>query len=183
MYKLITSTCIILALVGCQNLPSKPETKKSDATSKPQAKEIRNANGVVIKTYELDEIKREKLHTAPSASNAKQKLEDGEMLPAYKSLMNQAKTSYNAGQFDKAEGLILQAQRLAPQSADTYLYLSLVSLQKNNAKNAESLARRGLSFVQTNTMKRQLWLTIQRAAQKQNNAKSVAEAKNALKSL
>ncbi|MDY6450466.1 tetratricopeptide repeat protein [Acinetobacter faecalis] len=182
MYKIVLSTCMILGLVGCQNLPMKSDSKKTDSTTKPQAKEIRNANGVVIKTYELDEIKREKLHTAPS-STTKQKLEDGESLPAYKNLMSQAKTSYNAGQFDKAEGLILQAQRLAPQSADTYLYLSLVALQKNNAKNAESLARRGLSFAQTNTMKRQLWLTIQRAAQKQNNAKSVAESKTALKSL
>ena len=181
MYKLIATTCIILGLVGCQSLPSKSESKKTDS-SKPQAKEYRNEHGVVIKTYELDEIKRERLQ-APPTSSVKQKLEDGESLPAYKNLMSQAKTSYNAGQFDKAEGLILQAQRLAPQSADTYLYLSLVALQKNNAKNAESLARRGLSFAQTNTMKRQLWLTIQRAAQKQNNAKSVAESKNALKSL
>ncbi|MFC6052254.1 hypothetical protein A6M14_01925 [Acinetobacter sp. Ac_877] len=183
MYKFSIATCVVLGLVGCQNLPSKPEPKKAESASKPQVKEYRNEHGVVIKTYELDEIKREKLHTAPPSSNNKQKLEDGESLPAYKSLMSQAKTSYNAGQFNKAEGLILQAQRLAPQSADTYLYLSLISLEKNNAKNAESLARRGLSFAQTNTMKRQLWLTIKRAAQKQNNTKAVLEAKNALKSL
>ena len=75
MYKIVLSTCMILGLVGCQNLPMKSDSKKTDSTTKPQAKEIRNANGVVIKTYELDEIKREKLHTAPS-SKVKQKLEE-----------------------------------------------------------------------------------------------------------
>lgn len=183
MLKHSLTALIVFSLVGCQNLPSKPEPKKVEPIPKTQGKEYRNANGVVIKAYELEEIKREKLQIASPRTQTNTSVDKDQELPAYKNLMVQGKTSYTAGQFDKAEGLILQAQRLAPQSADTYLYLALISLEKNNAKNAESLARRGLSFVNTTTMKRQLWLTIQRAAQKQNNAKSVSDAKNALNSL
>ncbi|MFY0084842.1 tetratricopeptide repeat protein, partial [Acinetobacter baumannii] len=49
--------------------------------------------------------------------------------------------------------------------------------------NAESLARRGLSFAQSQAMKKQLWLTILKAGQQRNNPKTVQEAQQALKAL
>jgi inorganic triphosphatase YgiF len=59
----------------------------------------------------------------------------------------------------------------------------MVANQKGRYASSESLARRGLSFAQTNAMKKQLWLNILNAAQKQNNSKSIAQAQQALKSL
>ena len=46
---------------------------------------------------------------------------------------------------------------------------------------AESLARRGLSFAQSQAMKKQLWLVILKAGQQRNNSKTVQEAQQALK--
>ncbi|MEX5323266.1 hypothetical protein WCE04_28565, partial [Pseudomonas shirazica] len=104
-------------------------------------------------------------------------------LPAFKKLMQQTQTAYRQGQWARAEAAALQAQRLAPQSAETYMYLGLVANQKKQPKNAEALARRGLSYAQTPAMKRQLWLIIQKAGQLQNNSRTVQQAQQALKQL
>ena len=53
----------------------------------------------------------------------------------------------------EAERYALQAQRLAPQAAETYLFLALTANHKQQYSNAESLARRGLSFAQSQAMK------------------------------
>ncbi|MFW1965227.1 tetratricopeptide repeat protein, partial [Acinetobacter baumannii] len=41
--------------------------------------------------------------------------------------------------------------------------------------------RRGLSFAQSQAMKKQLWLVILKAGQQRNNSKPVQEAQQALK--
>ena len=97
--------------------------------------------------------------------------------------MQQTQTAYKQGQFNQAETAALQAQRLAPQAAETYLYLALIANQKKQPANAEALARRGFSYAQSVAMLRQLWLVFQKAAQQQNNAKSLAQAQQALKDL
>ena len=47
----------------------------------------------------------------------------------------------------------------------------------------EALAQRGLSYAQSNAMKKQLWNVILKAGQKQNKAASIQKAQQALKGL
>ena len=63
------------------------------------------------------------------------------------------------------------------------MYLAMISNHKNQARNAESLARRGLSYAQSTAMKRQLWQIILKSAQLQRNAKVITEAQEKIKSL
>lgn len=166
-------------IVGCQSLPE--STPAQPTPEKP--KTVTTPEGVVIRPYEREEIKRQSLQVVVPQQKVQQKLEDGRSLPAFKKLMQQTQTAYKQGQFNQAETAALQAQRLAPQAAETYLYLALIANQKNQPANAEALALRGLTYAQSDAMKRQLWLVIQKAAQKQNNAKSLAQAQQALKNL
>lgn len=166
-------------IVACQSLPEQPTPQP--VPEKP--KTVTTPEGVVIRPYEREEIKRQSLQVVVPQQSVRQKLEDGRRLPAFQKLMQQTKVAYKQGQFNQAETAALQAQRLAPQAAETYLYLALIANQKKQSANAEALARRGLSYAQSDAMKRQLWLVIQKAAQQQNNAKSLAQAQQALKDL
>ena len=112
-----------------------------------------------------------------------QKFNDGSQLPAFRTLMQKTQVAYKQQQLAEAERYALQAQRIAPQATETYLYLALIADQRKQYANAEALARRGLSYAQSDAMKRQLWLVIQKAAQQQNNAKSLTQAQQALKDL
>ena len=49
--------------------------------------------------------------------------------------MLQTQTAYKQGQWSQA-GYALQAQRLAPQSAETFLYLSMIANRQNKPANA-----------------------------------------------
>ena len=166
-------------IVACQSLPEQPTPQPMP--EKPQT--VTTPEGVVIRPYEREEIKRQSLQVVVPQQSVRQKLEDGRRLPAFQKLMQQTKVAYKQGQFNQAETVALQAQRLAPQAAETYLYLALIANQKKQPANAEALARRGLSYAQSDAMKRQLWLVIQKAAQQQNNAKSLTQAQQALKDL
>ena len=97
--------------------------------------------------------------------------------------MQKTQQAYTQGKWNEAEAAALQAQRLAPQSAETFLYLALVAQKKNKPANAEALAQRGLSYAQSNAMKKQLWLVILKAAQQQKDQKMIQQAQKALKSL
>ena len=172
----------VLALVGCQSLPKPESAEPAETTEKPKA-EPSKSSGVVITPYEQAEIKRQKLQVVVPEQKPQQKFEDGRSLPAFKQLMQQTQTAYQQGRWNDAEAAALRAQRIAPQAAETYLFLALVANQKNQPANAEALARRGLSYAQTQAMKKQLWLAIAKAGQKQNNPKTVQQAQQALKSL
>ena len=78
--------------------------------------------------------------------------DDGSQLPAFKTLM-QNRAGLQNQQWSEAERYALQAQRLAPQAAETYLFLALTANHKQQYSNAESLTRRGLSFAQSQAMK------------------------------
>lgn len=84
----------------------------------------------------------------------------------FKTLM-QNRAGLQNQQWSEAERYALQAQRLAPQAAETYLFLALTANHKQQYSNAESLARRGLSFAQSQAMKTALvghfksWATAQ----------------------
>lgn len=166
-------------IVACQSLPETPAPQP--APEKPHT--VTTPEGVVIRPYEREEIKRQSLQVVVPQQKVQQKLEDGRNLPAFQKLMQQTQTAYKKGQFNQAETAALQAQRLAPQAAETYLYLALIANQMKQPANAEALARRGLTYAQSPAMKRQLWLVLQKAAQQQNNAKSLSQAQQALKDL
>ena len=101
----------------------------------------------------------------------------------YKNIIQNAHAALKSGKWDEAEKYALHAQRIAPQAAEPFLYLALISDYKNQNQNAESLARRGLSYAQTTPMKRELWKVILKSAAKQKNVKTIAEAQSHLKSL
>lgn len=182
MLRSILLSAAVVALVGCQSLPKPESAKPVVTTEKPKAAQPKSS-GVVITPYDQPEIKRQKVQVVVPEQKSQQKFEDGRSLPAFKQLMQQTQQAYKQGRWNDAEAAALRAQRLAPQSAETFLFLALVANQKNQPANAEALARRGLSYAQTQAMKKQLWGAVAKAGQKQNNSKTVQQAQQALKTL
>lgn len=177
-----------LTMVGCSTLTSleQPKKKTDEMPSKSVErvnKTIETPSGVKITPYEQEQIKRQQMRVVVPQQKATQQFNDGKQLPAFKSLMQKTQQAYSQMKWDDAERYALQAQRLAPQAPETFLFLAMVANQKGQYASGESLARRGLSFAQSNPMKKQLWLNILNAAQKQNNEKSIQQAQQALKSL
>lgn len=180
-FKLSAVTLGLVALIGCQTTSLQNPPQKNEP-HKPETKQMTTPDGIVITPYERPEIKREQV-IIPKQAAVKQKFEDGRQLPAFKQLMQQTQTAFKQGKWNEAEQSAMHAQRLAPQSAETYRYLAMISNHKNQARNAESLARRGLSYAQSTTMKRQLWQIILKSAQSQRDMKTIAEAQGKIKSL
>lgn len=173
-----------VTLVGCQNTPD----QRSPATSKPieknQPNGIPTPDGVKIIPYDRPEIITKPAPTIiVPKQEVKQKFEDGTTLPAYKNIIKQANQALKSGQWDNAEKYALHAQRLAPQASEPFFYLALIANHKNQFQNAESLAKRGLSYAQTKAMKRELWKVILKSAQSQKNNNLINEAQTQLKSL
>ncbi|MGE8562001.1 MAG: tetratricopeptide repeat protein [Acinetobacter sp.] len=183
MYKRCVIGLGLIGLVGCQSLPT-PETQKQKPSPSPsEKKEVNTPSGVIITPYDREEIQRKKMQVVIPEQRSRQQFDDGRKLPAFKKLMQKTQLAYKQGQWNQAEAAALQAQRLAPQSAETYLYLALVANKKNKPANAEALAQRGLSYAQSNAMKKQLWLAILKAAQQQKDQKTIQQAQTALKGL
>ena len=174
----------LLALVGCETLPTEKAPEQKTNTAQSTKPTIATPDGVTITPYDRPEIKRENLQViVPQQKISKQSFDDGQQLPAYQNLIQKAHAHLQQAQWDEAEQFALQAQRLAPQSAQTFLYLALISNHKNQPANAESLARRGLSYAQSNAMKKQLWLVIFKAGQLQNKTPVIQEAQKQLNTL
>ncbi|OTG59181.1 hypothetical protein B9T29_13150 [Acinetobacter sp. ANC 3903] len=173
----------LIALVGCQSLPTPDENKQPAKPVPTEKRDTKAASGVVITPYEREEIQRKKMQVIVPAQQRKQQFDDGRQLPAFQKLMQKTQLAYKQGQWNEAEAAALQAQRLAPQSAETFLYLALIANKKNQPANAEALAQRGLSYAQTNAMKKQLWQVILKAAQQQKDPKTIQQAQKALNSL
>lgn len=177
MNKIYLSLLLTFGMVGCQSLPTPTEQPKTSTEKPTKPKEIHTPTGVVIKPYDAEEIKRKsvELPSSPQTTPAppqvlipkqpqvRQSFDDGSNVPAVKGLIQQAETALSQKQIDRAESLTLQAQRLAPQSAQTYLLLTKIALIKNNKPSAISLAQRGLSFAQDESVKKQLNAIIQQA--------------------
>lgn len=170
-------------MVGCTTLPDQSGSKEKTPTP-PVKKNTETPSGVKITPYEHPEIQRKNLQViVPQQKKLQRFNDDGSQLPAFKVLMQKTQQAYKNQQWSEAERYALQAQRLAPQAAETYLFLALTANHKQQYSNAESLARRGLSFAQSQAMKKQLWLTILKAGQQRNNQKTVQEAQQALRAL
>lgn len=173
-----------LVVSGCQTTSHNQSASQTPSVPKEPTVQIKTPDGIKITPYDRPEIKREQLQVViPNQTPVQQKFEDGRQLPAFKNLMQQTQTAYQKANWDAAEKTALQAQRLAPQASETYMYLAMIANQKNDPKNAESLAKRGLSYAQSNTMKKQLWQIILKSAHLQKNSKLITEAQNQIKSL
>lgn len=183
----------LLILVGCQTTPEPKQTKPQATQEKPVQKGIPTPDGVKITPYDQGEISKQSLPKpskpappkviVPKQQVAQQHVDDGTSLVPYRNTIAEANKALKAAKWDDAEKHALQAQRLAPQAAEPFLYLALISEHRNQNTNAESLARRGLSYAQTPPMKRELWKVILNSATKQKNTKVVAEAQSHLKAL
>lgn len=175
---------VMVTLVGCQSLPQN-STSQSQQGSKKTDSDSRHPDGIKITPYDQPEIKRESMNVIipPQQKKNQQTFDDGRNLPAFKKLIQQTQTAYRAGKWTEAEQTALQAQRIAPQSAETYMYLALIANNTNQAKKADSLARRGLSFAQSGAMKRQLWQIVLKAAQTTKDTTSIKEAQTQIKAL
>lgn len=172
----------LIALAGCQNLPA-PESKQPPKPAQTEKRDIKTPAGVVITPYEREEIQRKKMQVIVPEQQSKQQFDDGRQLPVFQKLMQKTQLAYKQGQWNEAEAAALQVQRLAPQSAETFLYLALIANKKNRPANAQALAQRGLSYAQTNAMKKQLWQVILKAAQQQKDQKTIQQAQKALQGL
>lgn len=174
---------VSLSVVACQTLP--PQKFGKDLPPKSDtAKTVITPDGVKIIPYDRPDIKRESIDVViPAKQKANQSHTSTAQLPAYKLLIQKAQVAFKSGQWDAVEQNAMQAQRISPQIPDAYMYLALVANNKNQAKNAESLARRGLSYAQTDSMKRQLWLIILKSGQSLNQSAIIQEAQARLKSL
>ena len=183
LFKTAIVTSALMLVVGCQNIsaPSSPQS----TTAKPiPNKSAHTTEGIQITPYDREEIKRESLQVIPPRSIPNsQKFDDGRDLPAFKQLLSQTHAALQQGKWSEAEQLALRAQRLAPQSAETFMYLAMVANQTNQATNAEALARRGLSYAQSTPMKRQLWQIILKSAQLRNQQITIQEAQARIKAL
>ena len=181
--------CSPLVLLGGCQLTSAPTGGPKPVVQKPATKpttpqQVATPPGVKITPYEQAEITRERLEVVvPKQQAQPQHFDDGSALPAFKHLMQQTQTAFKQGKMQDAQNAATHAQRLAPQSAESYLYLAMIANHNQQASNAESLARRGLSYAQSNAMKKQLWQVIVTAAQQQNNQKVLQEARLKLKGL
>ena len=181
-WKVALLAASLMTLVGCQTT-NPPHSATPPKQSLP-SKNADSPDGIQITPYDREEIKRESLPVAPPKSEPSvQKFDNGRDLPAFKQLINQTQIAFQQGKWTEAEQLALRAQRLAPQSAETFMYLAMIANQTHQASNADALARRGLSYAQSTAMKRQLWQIILKSAQLRNNPVTIQEAQARIKAL
>lgn len=171
----------VYALVACQNITPQPTVPV--VTAQPPVKVDTLPPGIKITPYEPEEIKRQNMQVIVPEQKIQQQFDDGQHLPAFQQLMTNTRHAIDTGKWQQAESYALQAQRLAPQSAQSFLYLAQISNQQQKFDNATALAQRGLSYAQDTQVKKQLWQVILQAGQKTNNTQRVQQAQQALASL
>ena len=179
----------LFVLAGCtSNTPSHQHKKVviklgEPPSSSQQKKKTTPPTGVKVTPYEQKEIKKQSVPVVVPEQKPQQKFNDGSQLPAFRTLMQKTQTAYKNQQLSEAERYAQQAQRLAPQAAETYFYLGLIADQRKQFANAEALARRGLSYAQSNAMKKQLWMIILRASEARKHTNKAQEARKIIQSL
>lgn len=186
MIKQLTVIMGMLVVAGCTTTPQKTSTSPSNQTptTNTQKKKVTPpSTGVKITPYDQKEIKRQNVQVVVPQQKVQQKFNDGSQLPAFRTLMQKTQVAYKQQQLAEAERYALQAQRIAPQASETYLYLAMIANQRKQYANAEALARRGLSYAQSNVMKKQLWYIVLRASEARNHPMKAHEAKKAIQAL
>ena len=186
MIKQLTVIMGMLVRAGCTTTPQITATSPSNQTptTNTQKKKVTPlSTGVKITPYDQKEIKRQNVQVVVPQQKVQQKFNDGSQLPAFRTLMQKTQVAYKQQQLAEAERYALQAQRIAPQASETYLYLAMIANQRKQYANAEALARRGLSYAQSNVMKKQLWYIVLRASEARNHPMKAQEAKKAIQAL
>ena len=186
MMKKVTVLTAMLVMGGCTLTPEKSTAKPMNqpSTTTTQKKKVTPpSSGVKITTYKQKEIKRKNVEVVVPQQKVQQKFNDGSQLPAFRTLMQKTQAAYKQKQLAEAERYALQAQRIAPQASETYLYLALIADQRKQYANAEALARRGLSYAQSNSMKKQLWMIVLKASEARNHPVKAQEARRAIQAL
>ena len=161
---LVGIVCSVLAsvvVVGCQST-----TVIQTAPVEPQAtiEPEQPSSGVRVTPYPDSGIIRESkplppipsktvtpprviLPTTQSNSTTTTKsLKDGRGVAAYEKLMQNHLQALGQNNLVEAEKNLLQAQRIAPQSADVYRELARLANLRKQGSSAEAFARKGLTF-------------------------------------
>ncbi len=84
-------------------------------------------------------------------------------LPAAIALRDQADSASEAGEHQKAIGLLERALRISPQDPETFISLAQNNLAMDQPQQAMQLARRGLSLNPTDTQRQLLQSIVERA--------------------
>ncbi len=183
---------VALMLVGCQapTPGNKPvlttviTTRPADNTPAPSKDS--SAKRTALPDYAEPSIKTKTLPniiTPPKTVQPKVTLRDGNNIPAFGMLLNKAKEQMQANQLNAAEQTLIQAQRMAPQSATVYAYLSEIAIKKRQGANAEAMARKGLMLSGSPKQQHAFWQLILISAGLQNNAALAAQAKSQMQQL
>ena len=172
-------------LVACQSTPlPQKEVAPPVKVTESQKQTVPTPDGVKITPYDHPEIIREKAPNVISTPKTPiQEFDDGRDTPAIQHLLQATRSAFQKGQWAEAEKYAMHVQRLAPQSSESYYWLAEVALKQNKASNAESLARRGLSYAQNTTAKKQLWQVLLKSGQLQKKSILIQEAQSQLKAL
>lgn len=179
-FKLISSCLLSLSFIGCTQFAHQPQSQTHQAT--PPTKEKKpphDTNGVTVTPYHVPEIKRTVIPAPPQPVTAP----DGSEKPVFRQLIQQAQHAIRQNNLTQAEHLALQAQRISPQAAQSYVVLAQVAVQKHNYSHAQPLIQRGLSLADDTSTQKQLWLLRLQIAQAQHNASAIQQAKLTLSKL
>ena len=180
-FKLSLVGAIAIVFVGCQSTPIGNPASTPKEEKKAEEKSDKSDSKVVVTPFPDNGIRRESQPLPPRLilpenQNNHKKLKDGKGVPAYQNLMQSYLKNLRQNNLSDAESNLLQAQRMAPQSAEVYRELARLANLRKQGSNAEALARKGLSFAQNNTMRKQLWEQILQSAKLRNNTNLTRQA-------
>ena len=180
-FKLSLVGAMAIVFVGCQSTPIGNPASTPKEEKKAEEKSEKSDSKVVVTPFPDDGIRRESQPLPPRLilpenQNNHKKLKDGKGVPAYQNLMQSYLKNLRQNNLSDAESNLLQAQRMAPQSAEVYRELARLANLRKQGSNAEALARKGLSFAQNNTMRKQLWEQILQSAKLRNNTNLTRQA-------
>ena len=182
----------VLMLAGCQApTPGNKPALTTVVTTRPVEKaplpsKDTEAKRTALPDYAEPSIKTKTLPnivTPVKTVQPKVTLRDGNNIPAFGMLLNKAQQQMKANQLNAAEQTLIQAQRMAPQSATVYAYLSEIAIKKRQGANAEAMARKGLMLANSAKQQHAFWLLILISAGLQNNAALASQAKSQMQQL
>lgn len=182
----------VLMLVGCQApTPGNKPALTTVITTRPVEKaplpsKDNEAKRTPLPDYAEPSIKTKTLPnivTPVKTVQPKVTLRDGNNIPAFGMLLNKAQQQMKANQLNAAEQTLIQAQRMASQSATVYAYLSEIAIKKRQGANAEAMARKGLMLANSAKQQHAFWQLILISAGLQNNAALASQAKSQMQRL
>lgn len=182
----ISILSIIAILAGCQTTP--PTVSQSPSLPKDKAPETQQPtdtkvkitpfpeNGIQSQSQPLPPAPTPPRVILPPQTKSQSNLKDGRGIAAYQKLMQDYLQSLRKNDIASAENFLIQAQRIAPQSADVYRELARLANLKKQGASAEAFARKGLTFAQNNAQRKQLWQQVLQSAQLRNNTVLIQQA-------